>query len=105
LQSLLDQLAADETAAANGVVTHVNQLPGSHVRVDGVAELVPEDVLTALGALSDAAAMLDDRLAAGSCDDCATQSPGLRFECDRCAELRAAVVRYRAMSYRMGDDR
>lgn len=87
--------------AGNGVVTRVNRLPGTHVRVDGVAEVVPEDVGIVLGALATAADCLEER-ASQTCLDCGTDAAELCLEHE--ADL-ADATSYRSLSRALGDDR
>jgi hypothetical protein len=101
LRSLLEQLGAEDAARANGHVTRINPLPGSHVRVDGVAEIIPEDVGTVLGALSDAAGFLEER-GGQWCEDCNTHPAGV---CEDHGQDLEYSGRYRSLGRALGDDR
>jgi len=99
--SLLEQMGAGDAVAANGHVTRINPLPGSHVRVDGVAEIIPEDVGTVLGTLSDAAGFLEER-GGHWCEDCLAHPAGV---CEDHGQDLDYATRYRALGRALGDDR
>jgi len=95
--ALLDE---PQPTAGNGQVNHINPLPGSHVRVDGVAEIVPEDVATLLDALEVAADYKRDR--AETCPDCDGAPAGSPDICGTCESRLHLAGLYDQLADRLG---
>jgi hypothetical protein len=95
--ALLDE---PQPTPGNGRVTRINPLPGSHVRVDGVAEIVPEDVATLLDALEVAADYKRDR--AETCPDCDGAPAGSPDICGTCESRLHLAGLYDQLAERLG---